>query len=158
MVRQARGVYSLADHEPTRHLDLATVCARAPHATICLLSALGFHELTSQIPRSVWVMIDRTAHRPRMHHPHTRIVRASGDALNAGVEVHRIEGVRVRMTNPAKTVADCFKYRRHVGLDVAIEALRDCLGRRKATPAEIHAMAQVNGVAGVMRPFLEALA
>ena len=157
LVRQSRGVYTVPDHEPTRHTDLAAVCARAPKATVCLISALEFHELTTQVPHAVWVMISKAGHRPKIEHPPIRVVRASGKALTAGVEAHRIEGVEVRLTNPAKTVADCLKYRDHVGQDVAIEALRDCLRQRKATPGELYEMAKIDRVARTIRPYIEVL-
>jgi predicted transcriptional regulator of viral defense system len=157
LVRRSRGVYTMADHRPTRHTDLAEVCARVPRAIVCLLSALEFHELTTQIPHAVWIMIDRSGRRPRIEAPAIHIVYASGKAIETGVEGHEIEGVRVRVTSAAKTVADCFKYRHHVGWDVAVEAIRDCLRQRKATPAEIHEMARINRVAKTVRPYIEAL-
>lgn len=157
LVRRSRGVYTMADHEASRHTELAEVCTRAPNVTVCLISALDFHELTTQIPRAVWVMIDRAGRRPKIAQPVLRIIYASGSALTAGVERHQIEGVQVPITTPAKTVADCFKYRDRVGQDVAVEALRDCLRQRKATPAEVFDMAKVNRVAKTVRPYIEAL-
>lgn len=157
LVRRSRGVYTVPDHEPTRHTDLAEVCARAPNATVCLISALDFHELTTQIPHAVWIMIDRSGRRPKIERPPIHIVYASGPARTAGVETHNVEGVVVAVTNPAKTVADCFKYRDHVGQDVAIEALRDCLRQRKATPSDVYEMAKTNRVTKVVRPHIEAL-
>ena len=157
LVRRSRGVYTVSDHEPTRHTDLAEVCARTPGATVCLISALDFHELTTQIPHAVWIMIDRSGRRPKIARPSIHIVYASGESRTAGVETHTVEGAKVAMTNTAKTVADCFKYRDHVGQDVAIEALRDCLRRRKATPSEVYEMARIDRVTKVMRPYIEAL-
>ncbi|MFO7906394.1 MAG: type IV toxin-antitoxin system AbiEi family antitoxin domain-containing protein [Planctomycetota bacterium] len=157
LVRRSRGVYTMPDHEATRHTELAEVCARAPTATVCLISALDFHELTTQIAHAVWIMIDRAARRPKIEQPRIHVVYASGEALEAGLELHEIEGVRVRITGPAKTVADCFKYRAHVGHDVGVEALRDCLGQRKATPAQIYGMAKIDRVTKTVRPYLEAL-
>lgn len=157
LVRRARGLYTTPEHEPTRHTDLAEVSARAPGATVCLISALAFHELTTQVPHAVWIMIDRAGRRPKIGNPPLRIVYASGEALSAGVQTHTIEGVAVRLTDPAKTVADCFKYRDHVGQDLAIEALRDCLRQRKASPSRIYKMAKIDRVAKRMRPYLEAL-
>jgi len=158
LVRRSRGVYTAPDHEPTRHTDVAEVCARASGATVCLISALDFHELTTQIPHAVWIMIDRSGRRPKIDRPPIRIVYASGEARTAGVDTHEIEGVSVAVTNPAKTVADCFRYRDRVGQDVAIEALRDCLRQRKATPSEIYEMARIDRVSKRVRPYLEALA
>jgi len=157
LLRRSRGVYTMPDHEPTRHTDLAEVCARAPSVTVCLISALDFHELTTQIARAVWVMIDRAGRRPKIEQPPIRIIYASGEAMTGGVETHEIEGVRVPITTPAKTVADCFKYRKQVGRDVAVEALRDCLRQRKATPAQIYEMAKTDRVTKIMRPYIEAL-
>ena len=157
LIRRSRGVYTVADHEPTRHTDLAEVCARAPNATACLISALDLHELTTQIPHAVWIMIDRSGRRPKIERPPLHIVYASGKARTAGVETHTVEGVKVAVTNPAKTVADCFKYRNHAGHDVAVEALRDCLRQRKATPSEVYEMARIDRVTKIVRPHLEAL-
>lgn len=157
LIRRSRGVYTMADHEPTRHTDLAEVCARAPSVTVCLISALDFHELTTQVAHAVWVMIARAGRRPQIEQPPIRIIYASGEALTSGVETHEIEGVQVPITTPAKTVADCFKYRDHVGRDVAVEALRDCLRQRKATPAQIYDMARIDRVTQTVRPYIEAL-
>lgn len=156
--RRSRGVYTLPEHEPTEHTDLAAVAKRAPRAVICLLSALRYHEITTQNPFEVWIMIERTAWRPRIEHPPVRVVRASGAALTEGVVSQTIEGVQVHVTAPGKTVADCFKYRSKVGTDVAIEALRECWRQRKATMDEIHRYAKVDRVANIMRPYMESLA
>jgi predicted transcriptional regulator of viral defense system len=158
IARCARGVYVLPHHAATRHTDLATVAARNPKAIVCLVSALDFYGLTTQVPHAVWIMLQKSARLPAIKSPAVRSVRASGEALTAGVEKHKIEGVIVQITNPAKTVADCFRYRDTVGTDVAVEALRDCLRNRKASPAEIFEMAKVDRVARVIRPYLEALA
>ncbi len=157
LIRRSRGVYTVPEHEPTEHTDLAAVAKRVPKAIVCLLSALRFHEVTTQNPFEIWIMIDRTGWRPKLDHPPLRVIRASGAALQEGIDVHRIEGVLVRVTHPAKTVADCFKYRSNVGIDVAIEALRDCWRQRKATMDEIHRYAKIDRVANVMRPYLESL-
>jgi len=114
LIRRSRGVYTVPEHEPTEHTDLAAVAKRAPKSVICLLSALRFHGLTTQNPFEVWIMIDRKARQPAIEHPQIRVVRASGAALTAGADVHEIEGVHVRVAAPAKTVADCFKYRSKV--------------------------------------------
>jgi predicted transcriptional regulator of viral defense system len=106
----------------------------------------------------VWILIDRKARHPAIEHPAIRVTRASGAALSKGIETHEIEGVEVRVTVPAKTVADCFKYRSKVGTDVAVEALRDCWRQRKATMDEIHHYAKTDRVANVMRPYMESLA
>lgn len=157
LIRRSRGVYTVPEYEPTEHTDLAAVAKRAPKAIICLLSALRFHELTTQNPFEIWMMIDRTAWRPQIKHPPVRVIRASGAALAEGVDIHEIEGVEVRITAPAKTVADCFKYRGKVGTEIAIEALRDCWRQRKATMDEIYRYAKIDRVANLMRPYMESL-
>jgi predicted transcriptional regulator of viral defense system len=125
---------------------------------VCLLSALQFHELTTQWPPEVWIAVDRKGAKPTINALPVRVVRFSGAALRAGVEERQIEGVTVRVTNPAKTVADCFKYRNKLGQDVALEALRDCWRKRKATADELWQYAKVCRVAKVMRPYMESLA
>lgn len=157
LIQRSRGIYTASDHPLTRHTDLAEVCAHAPHVTVCLLSALDFHELTTQFAHALWLMIDRQGRPPKIERPSIEIVYASGESRTAGVDTHTIEGVPVRITNPAKTVADCFKYRDRVGHDLAIEALRDCLRQRKATPGQIHEMAQIDRVTHRLRPYIEAL-
>src|SRR4029077_5197468 len=117
--RPSRGVYVLAEDEPTEHHGLAEACKRVPHGVVCLLSALRFHGLTTQAPFEVWLAIDRKARLPRVEHPPLRIVRIQSKVLAEGVEEHRIEGVPVRITTPVRTVVDCFVYRNKVGLDVA---------------------------------------
>lgn len=155
LVRAGRGLYVPADASPTENRTLAQVCKRVPHGVVCLLSALRFHDLTTQLPYEVWLAIDRHAWRPKAVGVPLRIIRPSGRAFTFGVEEHRLEGVPVKIYSPAKTVADCFKYRNKVGRDVALEALRDCRRRRKATPDELWQAARVCRVANVMRPYLE---
>jgi predicted transcriptional regulator of viral defense system len=155
--RPSRGIYVLADAEVGESHSLAEACKRVPQGTVCLLSALQLHELTTQIPHEVWLAIDVKARSPKVDYPPLRIVRASGEALTYGVEEHRVEGVLVKVYSPAKTVADCFKYRNKIGLDVALEALRDTWRQRKATMDELLKAAKVCRVANVMRPYLESL-
>ena len=156
--RPARGVYVLAAAEPGENQSLIEACKRVPHGVVCLLSALRFHQLTTQAPFEVWLAIGEKARLPRLDYPPVRIVRFSGPALTSGVEKHVLNGVAVRVTNPARTVVDCFKYRHKIGLDVAIEALRDCWRTKKATMDELHRTAQQRRMANVMRPYLESLA
>ena len=125
VIRRARGVYVKPDHAATRHTVVAVIAARTPKAVVCLVSALEYHGLTTQVPHAVWIMIHKSAHRPIFDTSAVRIVQASGPALTTGVEKHKIEGVAVQMTTPAKTIADCFRYRDTVGTDVAVEVLRD---------------------------------
>ncbi len=155
--RVARGLYVASDAEVTENHDLALAAKRVPHGVVALLSALRFHDLTTQLPHEVWLAIDTKARLPKIDYPPLRIVRFSGAALDYGAAPHIIEGIPVRITTPAKTVADCFKYRNKIGLDVALEALRDCFRQRKATLDEIWQAAKVCRVAKVMRPYMESL-
>ncbi|MDE2462412.1 MAG: type IV toxin-antitoxin system AbiEi family antitoxin domain-containing protein [Alphaproteobacteria bacterium] len=158
LVRLSRGLYQVAEADTidAAH-DLAEIAKRVPKGVICLLSALRFHGLTTQLPHAVWLAIEHKARVPRVAEIRCEIIRASGEALTAGRMVTHIEGVEVRLTDPAKTIVDCFKYRRRVGLDVAIEALRDALKKRKATRADIWRYAEICRVQNVMRPYMEAL-
>jgi predicted transcriptional regulator of viral defense system len=155
--RCSRGVYRLAGAEFTGNLGLAEVAKRVPHGVFCLLTALRFHDLGTQNPPDIWLAVKRGTRPPRIDRPQVRVFRFTGKAFTEGVEEHRIEGVMVRVTNPAKTVADCFKYRNKVGLEVALEAARDCWRSRKATGDELWKYAKVCRVANVMRPYLEAI-
>jgi predicted transcriptional regulator of viral defense system len=157
VLRLGRGLYSLPTTELTEHHSLTEACKRVPHGVVCLLSALRFHNLGTQNPAEVWLAIDRKARRPHVEYPPLHIVRFSGAALTEGVEAHEIEGVTVPIYSAAKTVADCFKYRNKIGLDVAIEALRDCLHTRCCTHQELWHYARIDRVSNVIRPYLEAL-
>ena len=157
LVRVERGMYSLPDADVTAHHGLAQAGKIVPRGVICLISALRFHEIGTQAPHEVWIAIDRRAARPRTTHLRMRIMRFSGQALIEGIDEHIIEGVRVKIYNPAKTVADCFKYRNKIGLDVALEALREAINLRKCTIDELWSYAKVNRVAEVMRPYMEAI-
>ena len=158
LVRLGRGIYSLPDGRSTEHHSLAVVAKLAPRSVVCLLSALRFHELTTQQPNEVWIAIENKSWVPTVDSVRLRIIRFTGEALKAGVKSHEIEGVSVRVFNPAKTVADCFKHRNTIGLDVAIEALKDTLKRRKATVDEIERYAKICRVSRIIRPYLEAVA
>ena len=153
-----RGLYRLADAPVTELHSIAEVAVRVPLAAICLLSALQLHGLTTEVPHAVWVMIDRHARKPRFSYPTLEVVRASGRALQHGIETRDIEGAEVRVTNPAKTVADCFRYRQHVGLDVALAALRDYLRKHRGGINALVEAARADRVYPLMRPYLEALA
>jgi predicted transcriptional regulator of viral defense system len=156
--RVGRGLYVLPDADVSEHHTLAEAGKRVPHGVVCLLSALRFHGLTTQSPSEVWLAIGNKAWRPQVDYPPLRFVRFSERTLEAGVEEHSIEGVLVRIYNPAKTVADCFKYRNKIGLDVALEALRDCRRQRRCTNDELWHYAKICRVANVMRPYMEATA
>jgi len=152
-----RGLYVLADAEPSQHQSLIEANIRVPHGVACLLSALQFHGLTTQAPFEVWMAIGESARRPAVTNPPLRIVRFSGAALTMGVEEHVVDGVKIRVYSPAKTVADCFKYRNKIGLDVSLEALRDCWRQKRATMDDLHRAAVVCRVARVIQPYLESL-
>jgi len=155
--RSGRGIYTVPDANVTERHSYAEVAKRVPEAVICLLSALAFHEITTQSPASVWIALRQGARRPVLTSPSLRIVRLSGPSLTEGIENHQIEGVPVRVYSAAKTVADCFKFRNKIGLDVAIEALKDCLRQKKASVNEIYRYAKVCRVSNVIRPYMEAL-
>lgn len=155
--RPGRGLYVLAGADLGEHQSLAEASKRVPRGVVCLLSALQFHEMTTQAPHEVWLAIDVKARRPRVDDLPLRIVRFSGAALTFGVEEHRIHAVPIRVYTVAKTVADCFKYRNKIGLDVALEALRDAWRNRRATMDDLLEAAKVCRVANVMRPYLEAM-
>ena len=154
--RVGRGLYRLTGADVTEHASLTEAAKAVPGGVICLLTALAFHELTTQLPHRVWMAVDRKARKPKARTVGFEVVRFSGAGLVEGVDVHRLDGVAVRITNPARTVADCFKYRNKVGLDVAMEALRGCLHDRKATVDELVRFAKLDRVWRVMRPYLEA--
>jgi predicted transcriptional regulator of viral defense system len=154
--RIGRGLYRVAGEAVSEHHSLAVVGRRSPEGVVCLLSALRFHGLTTQEPHEVWLAIGNKARRPKLSWPPTRVVRMSGASLREGIMEHPVEGVPVRVFGAAKTVADCFKFRNKIGVDVAIEALRDAVRERKATRDEIYGFAKICRVAKVMQPYLEA--
>jgi predicted transcriptional regulator of viral defense system len=156
--RISRGLYRVSERPASANIALAEVSCRVPKGVVCLLSALRFHELTTQAPFEVWLAIDNKAATPKLHYPPLRLVRFSGAALTEGVEEHVVDGVTVRVTSVAKTVADCFKFRNKIGLDVALEALREAWSARRMTSDEIWRYAKIDRVANVMRPYLESLA
>ena len=157
IVRVARGLYQAADADITAQHSLLEASCALPHGVVCLLSALQFHGLTTQAPHQVWMMIGSKKWVPTHPPVSLRIIRAHDTVLTAGVERHTIEHVDVPIYAVAKTVADCFKHRNKVGLDVAVEALRDCLRHRTCSVDELRHCAQVCRVQNVMRPYLEAL-
>jgi predicted transcriptional regulator of viral defense system len=157
LANPGRGLYVLADARPSVHQSLIEACVRVPHGVICLLSALQYHGLTTQAPFEVWLAIGASARRPKVDYPPLRIVRYNHAALTTGVMEQRVNGARIKVYSPAKTVADCFKYRNKIGLEVALEALRDSWRKRRATMDEIHRAAEVCRVGRVIRPYLESL-
>jgi predicted transcriptional regulator of viral defense system len=155
--RSGRGIYTLPEAAVTERHSYAEVAKRVPEAVICLLSALTFHQITTQSPASVWIALGKGARTPALTSPSLRIVRLSGQSLTEGIENHGVEGVPIRVYSAAKTVADCFKFRNKIGLDVAIEALKDSLRQRKANINEIYHYAKICRVSNVIRPYMEAL-
>ena len=158
LLRVARGLYALPSYQGGEHGALVTVAMRAPSVLFCLLTALRIHDLTTQAPFEVWIAIGNKEHPPRLDYPKLRTVRFSDSALAAGVEARRVDGATLRVTSAAKTVADCFKFRNKIGLDVALEALREARRAKKASADDLWRYAKINRVANVMRPYLEALA
>jgi predicted transcriptional regulator of viral defense system len=157
ITRVGPGLYAARGARPSEHHSLAQASKRVPHGIVCLLSALRFHDLTTQSPFQVWLAISEKARLPKIDNPPLRIVRFSQKTLAYGLQEHRIEGVLVRIFSPAKTVADCFRYRNKIGLDVALEALRECRRKRRASSDDIWRAAKVCRMANVMRPYLESL-
>lgn len=157
LIRLSRGVYAPREFEPTQNHGLAQVAIRVPNSVVCLLSALQFHELTTQMPRRVWIAVPPKARTPHLDWPELQVHRFSGASLTEGRVEHLLEGVPVKIYEPAKTVADCFKFRNVVGLDVAIESLRECLREKRATIDELVHFGKICRVDRVMRPYLEAM-
>ena len=156
--RVARGVYSLPGIDLTEHQTLAEVCTRVPKAVICLLSALQFHEIGTQQPHEVWIALPEATQAPTITYPPLRIARLRGPAYTEGIETVTDQGTSIRVYGIAKTITDCFKFRNKVGLDVALEALKDAWRRRKVSMEDLSRYARVNRVERVMQPNLEATA
>jgi predicted transcriptional regulator of viral defense system len=155
VVRPSRGLYQLSDAPVGASQILAEVAALVPKGVVCLISALQFHQLTLQMPSSVWVAIDRTAWRPTISYPSIRFVRFSGWALTEGVEQHSIQSRQVPITDPSRTIVDCFRYRNKIGIDVAMEGLREGVRQRKCTPDQLWHYAKKARVWTIMRPYVE---
>ncbi len=157
LVKVSRGVYRLADSSPLGNPDLVTVSIRIPAGVICLISALSFHELTTQIPHEVHVALPRGAEEPRLDYPPVRTYRFSGEAFMEGVEIHELDGVGVRIYSPEKTLADCFKFRNRIGLDTAVEAIRAYRNRGDVRVNDIMRCSSICRVEKIIRPYLEAV-
>jgi len=155
--RVGHGLYRLPESDLGRHDSLVEVSKLVPNGVVALLSALNFHDFTTQNPFEVWLAVDGRAWKPKIDYPPIRYVSTSGEMLKAGVEEHNIEGVSVKVYSPAKSVADCFKYRNKIGLDVALEALREGWRERRFTMAELARFAEIDRVSNVMRPYMESL-
>ena len=152
-----RGLYRLPSHPGSEHEGLATIATKVPQAVFCLLTALQFHELTTQLPRQIWIAMPRGSHVPRIEYPPIKMVQMTGDVYSEGVETVERDGVTLRVYGIAKTVADCFKHRNKIGLDVALEALKDVRAKRKASADDLWRYAKICRVANIMRPYLEAV-
>lgn len=155
--RAARGRYRLAGMDTTEHHTLAIATAVAPSAVVCLLSALQFHRIGTQAPLDVWLAVERGMGRPRLDYPPLRIVYFSGLAFTSGIERHSIERQEVQVYSVAKTIADCFKYRNKIGLDVALEALTDAWRQRRLSLRDLNAYAEIDRVQRVIQPYVEVL-
>lgn len=156
--RLGRGLYAPTTAEPGEHHTLAEVAKRVPNGIVCLLTALRFHAIGTQHPREVWLAVDRRAAIPKLDVAPIRLVRVTGAALTVGIQEHQIEGVTVRVTSPARTVVDCFKFRNKIGVDVAVEALRDYRRLRKGTADELWRLADQLRMTRVIRPYWDAMA
>lgn len=157
ITKTGRGLYKATDTEISAHHSLAQVSKWIPGGVVCLLSALQFHNIGTQNPFEVWLALERNVASPRIQYPPLRIVRFSGESFSKGIEEHLIENITVKVYSPAKTVADCFKFRNKVGLDVAIEALRDCIKQRLCTNDELWNYSRICRVSNVMKPYLESM-
>jgi predicted transcriptional regulator of viral defense system len=155
--RVDRGLYRLPDRDPSENESLAAIAIKVPQAVFCLLTALQFHELTTQLPREIWIAMPRGSHTPRVDYPPVKMIQVSGEAYSAGIEVVERDQIQLRIYGVARTVADCFKHRNRIGLDVALEALRDARSQRKASADELWHYAKICRVANVMRPYLESI-
>jgi predicted transcriptional regulator of viral defense system len=152
-----RGLYRSPDSTGSEHESLAVIATKVPLAVFCLLSALQFHELTTQLPRQIWIAMPRGSHVPKIDYPPVKMVQFSGDVYSEGIEEVERDQVRLRVYSVAKTVADCFKHRNKIGLDVALEALKDARAKQKASADDLWRYAKICRVSNVMRPYLEAI-
>ncbi|MFC2172289.1 type IV toxin-antitoxin system AbiEi family antitoxin domain-containing protein [Acidobacteriota bacterium] len=155
--RLSRGLYRLADLPPLGNPDLTTVALKIPDGVFCLISALAFHQITTQIPHEIYVALARDSRPPRLEYPPIRTFWFAQKAFSVGIETHEVDGVSLRVYSPEKTVADCFKYRNRIGIDVALEALKLYRERKQLDVTQVIYFARVCRVEKVMRPYLEAL-
>ncbi|MBK6793228.1 MAG: type IV toxin-antitoxin system AbiEi family antitoxin domain-containing protein [Anaerolineales bacterium] len=157
LVREAPGIYRLSNFDPLGNPDLVNISLRAPQAVFCLISALYFHELTTQIPHFVYFALPRDVKTPKIQHPPIRVFHFSEAPYKAGIVEYEVDGVKVKVYDREKTLSDCFKFRRTVGMDVAIESLRDYIKQPKMNVSLLMKYAKVNRVEKVMRPYVESL-
>ena len=155
--RVCRGLYQWPNKDLGRHQSLIEVSKLAPNAVVALLSALNYHNITTQNPHKIWLAIDGKAWRPEINYPPVHFVTMSGEAMRSGIEKHSIDGVTIKVFCLAKTVVDCFKYRNKIGLDVALEALREGWSSRQFTMDELLHYAEICRVKKVMQPYIESL-
>jgi predicted transcriptional regulator of viral defense system len=157
LIREAQGIYRLSESDPLSNPDLVNLSLRVPKAVICLISALYFHELTTQIPHAVYFALPRDVKTPKIHHPPIRVFHFSEKSYRAGIVEHDLDGVKVKIYDREKTIADCLKFREKIGMDVAIEAVKDYLRQPKIDVHKLLEYAKINRVEKIMRPYLEAL-
>lgn len=157
LVQISRGVYRLTDQQPVSNIDIVTVASRIPRAVICLVSALAFHDITTQVPHTVSIALEKGAETPRLDYPPMTVHRFSGDTLTQGIQEHTVDDVGVRVYSPEKTLADCFRFRNKLGMDVVLEALRLYKARKPFDIGELLKYARICRVENVMRPYIEAM-
>jgi len=152
-----RGLYRLPSAEISEHESLALIAKRVPQAVFCLLTALQFHELTTQLPRQIWIAMPRGSHTPNIEYPPVRMIQFTGESYSEGIEIVERDNIKLRVYSVTKTLVDCFKYRNKIGLDVALEALKDARAKNKLNMDELWHYAKISRVANVMRPYLESI-
>ncbi|MFT3892392.1 MAG: type IV toxin-antitoxin system AbiEi family antitoxin domain-containing protein [Anaerolineales bacterium] len=157
LIREGQGIYRLSESDPLGNPDLVQISLRVPRAVFCLISALYFHELTTQVPHFVYFALPRDVKTPKIQYPPIRVFHFSKEPYDAGIEEHELDGVKVKIYNCEKTIADCFKFRQKIGMDVAIEAVKDYLHQSRPNVSLLMEYASVNRVEKVMRPYMEAL-
>ncbi len=157
LLQITRGLFQLADLDTPAEVNLAEVAKKVSNGVICLISALSFHELTTQIPQFIWLAVERKSRKPKVDYPPVNVCFFSGDMFSRGIESHRIMGQDVRIYNAPKTVIDCFRWRKTVGLDVAIEAAREYLKMDSATPSRLMEYAKISKIEKFVHPYLQAM-
>lgn len=157
LIREAQGIYRLSDSDPLGNPDLVNISLRVPRAVFCLISALYFHELTTQIPHSIYFALPRDVKTPKIDYPPTNVFHFSTQSYHAGIVEHELDGVNVKIYEREKTIADCFKFRQKIGMDVALEALKDYLNQPRPNVSLLVKYANINRAEKIMRPYLEAL-
>ena len=156
--KAGRGIYQLPDKPQSETSGMEIVAAKVPRAVFSLLTSLQFHELTTQLPRQIWITLPQGSHAPKMSYPPIKMIQCNIDLFEAGIEVHRINQVEFRVYGVGRTIVDCFKHRNKVGLDVALEALREALNKKKVSVDELWRFAKMARVTNIIRPYIEALA